>query len=272
MSNQPAKTSRTCAHFNADGTPCTNTTNRADGWCGDCNGFTTPATVHPETGHRETSLEDWTSHPFPLDTDEAYEIAVSSSARTAFSRRHNCTEQQAEPQIRSLLEDLIHDGEIQRNKKGRWRLRFKKEGYGLYLSSDAACVVHYDTHHVERTWAQFKAGVPSRTSAKKHHQRAWVSRLTEQANLSVDFNERFLGAFARSQMGVSFTQATGPAVMQEIDKRLDAVLAHWDGSEGKHELTDPATGAVWLLLGRTAGESAYLFAMLPPSTDRTTER
>lgn len=165
-------TTRTCARYYADATPCTNRTDRHDGWCGECPGYPTAQPTAAREQWPSAKRSTWQDAPAaPLDPEEAYEIIVPRTPLDAFVRVHGGTDAQAEAQIRSLLEDMLRDGRVQTDRDGAWRLT-SKLGYEVLLSSDAAAVVHYRTFHRERTYAQTKAGVGSRVSTKKARQRA----------------------------------------------------------------------------------------------------
>ena len=106
----------------------------------------------------------------PLSPEDAYEVTVSYRAQGMFVRCHDGTREQAEAQIRSLLEDLLRDGRVQTNSEGRWALTTQLK-YRLVLSPDASTVIAYHTKHAERTYAQVKSGVPSRVSTKRTRER-----------------------------------------------------------------------------------------------------
>lgn len=157
---------RTCTRHHADGQRCRNHTNSPDGWCRapGCDGYRTERARWLE--NQPTVLES----PAGLDAGarledssaRAEEITVSAAARARFAVRHRASAREAEAEIRSMLGDLLAEGRQARRTDGRWHL--ERDGYRLVLDRAAASVADYQTVHVERSWAQYRAGIASRTS------------------------------------------------------------------------------------------------------------
>lgn len=206
MSMKPAPPSRrTCPRYNADGSACTTTTTRADGWCGECDGFTLAQTTSREHVdlkwfQRRPNHQEWTAVPAPLAAEEAYEVTVAYAAREQFATRHTCTETEAEAQIRSLLEDLLLSGQIDRAEDGLYRLMFQKDGYLLLLSADTEVVKAYRTRHRERTWAQLKSGVKSRITPPRRAP-VWARGLLDEQDGPALITWRALSNYGKAYAG-----------------------------------------------------------------------
>lgn len=164
---------RTCTRLRADGTVCGNPTTNRDAWCRarDCGGF------RPDHERRAVASfavpEEWQS-PYvpasgsgiPLDPEEAYEIGVTRTAIRRFVQAHGGTDQAAETELRSLLEDALRHGKVRRGRSGRWVVFLS--GFSCFLAPDCSAVVSYKSLHAERSYSQILAGVPSRV-AKRHN-------------------------------------------------------------------------------------------------------
>ncbi|MCM3922053.1 hypothetical protein ND748_10330 [Frankia sp. AiPs1] len=100
------------------------------------------------------------STPLDLGPDEAYEIGVSLRARDSFRFHHGGSDEAAEAQIRSMLEEFLVRSA--RTVSARGFVRLARDGYSVVLTPEGTAVTEYSTVHRERTWAQVRAGVPSR--------------------------------------------------------------------------------------------------------------
>jgi hypothetical protein len=172
----------TCRRRRADGSICANLTDYADGWCRQdgCTGFRAAIADNPpptdEPGHEDARTTAQSANvaaipwrpvaelDLPLDSDEAYDVSVTRTARENFIGIHGGTHSAAEAEIRALVEDALHHGKARALPNGRWQVAI--EGYKATITSNGAAVVRYATVHRERSYAQVRAGVPSRISAK----------------------------------------------------------------------------------------------------------
>ncbi|MEU6430753.1 hypothetical protein ABZ860_33065 [Microbispora sp. NPDC046973] len=147
----------------------------ADGWCRTerCEGFTQPDAPEGWSGTAKHgiagtgALEVLPLASVPLEPPDTFTISVTRAAIQRFQSVHGGRPNEAEAQIRSLLEDLllgVPGTRVTRSQKGGWSLRSTSpKGYAVIVSSDAEAVVAYATVHRERTYAQARAGVASRT-------------------------------------------------------------------------------------------------------------
>lgn len=174
----------TCRRRRADGSVCANLTDYADGWCRQdgCTGFrgaiadadNPPAADDPNhAGSGPAARSGNVAHSpwrpvaeldLPLESDEAYDVFVTRTARENFIGIHGGTHAAAEAEIRALVEDALHQGKARSIPNGRWQVGI--EGYKATISADGAAIVRYATVHRERSYAQVRAGVPSRISAR----------------------------------------------------------------------------------------------------------
>lgn len=160
---------RTCKRYLANGLRCTNPTDHADGWCrvDGCPGYTTPAPDPARFGSgRPHYSVPVNPEPCPLDSYDIATLGVSRSAVDAFLEVHEgFTRSQAEYSMKTMIEDLAAMGRWSRNGGG-W-LSLAAKGYYVVVTPDLVDVVRYGTSHAERTWAQVKAGVPSRGETER---------------------------------------------------------------------------------------------------------
>jgi hypothetical protein len=235
-----------CTRYERDGGHCRRPTPRTDGWCGVCAGFLRPHQQKPTTAaprpvrpaHRPPTP---TAEPLPLTSEEAYDpqIRITRSAIAQHRAKHGGGTSTAETEIRSLLENLISAGEHQRLENGTWRLQ-AAEGFSLLLSDDAARVISYNTSHRERTYAQVRASVPSRSRSRE---KAWVREL--QANLPIRFTNLVLRRFAREVLGTDFTRWTGPEVVKAAHTHATQVQPDRPANDaGRRRVTDK-NGLKW---------------------------
>ncbi|MEV6165733.1 hypothetical protein AB0L71_28235 [Streptomyces sp. NPDC052052] len=223
---------RVCRRYNVDGSPCVNMTPRLDGWCGKCAGFTQPQPTVGVTGTRwfKASLngQAWTPVSAPLDLDEAHNVAVTFAARKLFAARHSCSMDEAEVQIRSLLEDLLISGQIDQSEDGWYRLMFKKEGYLLLLSPDRAAVKMYQTKHVERTWAQVKEGVKSRVSMPKtagHNLTKWIRGVLGSQDAPLHITQRALYTYATAYAETRLQRDNAKVILSQMERQIEQEIA-----------------------------------------------
>ncbi|MGW1496089.1 hypothetical protein [Streptomyces sp. NPDC002402] len=234
-----------CTRYERNGSRCHRPTRRADKWCGACAGFLRPhqqkPTAAPQpTGAAQRPLTSTTA-PLPLTPEEAFDpqIQVTRSAIDQYRAKHGCDTPTAETEIRSLLENLISNGEHQRFDNGTWRL-LADERFALLLSHDAARVISYSTPHSERTYAQVKAGVPSRSRGRE---KSWVREL--QTELPIRYTNLVLRRFAREVLGMEFTRSTGRKVVEAAHARgMEVQPDPPSNGTGRRRMTDGA-GLKW---------------------------
>ena len=160
---------RTCRRYLANGLHCTNPPDHADGWCRieGCPGYTTPAPDMARFGSRKPYYAVQVNpEPCPLDSYDIATLDVTRNAIDAFLEAHEgFTRAQAEASIKTMIEDFAAMRRWSRNTEG-W-LSLACRGYYATVAPDLIAVVAYGTSHAERTWAQVKAGVPSRGGAEQ---------------------------------------------------------------------------------------------------------
>ncbi|WP_370012880.1 hypothetical protein UIS43_07325 [Nocardiopsis sp. LDBS0036] len=153
----------------SNGVRCANPTDHADGWCrdDDCPGYTTPV---PDPVRFARSGPHYNApvnpEPRPLDSYDIATLDVTRSAVDAFLEAHRgFTRAQAESALKTMVEDFTAMGCWSRSGGG-W-LSMAARGYYAVITPDLTAVAGYGTSHAERTWAQVKAGVPSRGAAER---------------------------------------------------------------------------------------------------------
>lgn len=248
---RPGPPRRRCTRFRTDGSKCGELTTHRDGWCHECEGFTTPDPGAYQIKDRvKGNSRRWQPvDGLPLDAEDAYEVSVSASARREFASRHGVTERQAEAQLRSMLEDfLLAQAPVAARGDGVFKIAH--EGYSLVLAPDYS-VVSYFTVHLERTWAQVKAGVPSRvTRRKRPGEKVWLGEALENSGVRVPCSYVSLNLFAKFAMGITCNKVTVEEVLGKATGRINGALNSWDGSLGRHVLIDPEdSGQAWVLDG-----------------------
>ncbi|WP_049570596.1 hypothetical protein [Nonomuraea sp. SBT364] len=163
-------TSRSCRRFYANGSACGVPTTYHDGWCRECDGFTTSTpersgrTPPPYRFGEIRAVSDIPVRP----NDVAEIVCVHRAPLNQFRDRHPGTSYgEADTQIRRLLYDLLRhpaDAKATRSVSGQWALTsVRPYGFSVLLTSDGKAVTGYSTKHAERTYAQVKAGVRTRT-------------------------------------------------------------------------------------------------------------
>ncbi|WP_329156165.1 hypothetical protein OIU91_42375 (plasmid) [Streptomyces sp. NBC_01456] len=166
-------------------------------------------------------------------------IQVTLSAIDQFRAKHGGDTSTAETEIRYLLENLISTGRHQRFENGTWRLQ-ADERFAVLLSDDAARVISYTTPHGERTYAQVKAGVPSRSRCKE---KGWVREL--QTELPIRYTNLVLRRFAREVLGTEFTRSTGRKVVEAAHARgMQVQPDRPSNGAGRRRMTD-GEGLKW---------------------------
>lgn len=159
---------RRCSRFHANGEPCKHRTFESDGWCRqeDCGGFrrAEPLNTSPRFRHVRYLLDADLEAKLPLSAAEAGRVGVSRAARTQFIDQHGGGEHTAEVEIRQVLGEFLETAQHVRQRGGYWLL--DRDGYRLVLAPDAKTVTAYRTGHLDRTYAQFAAAVPSRVGRK----------------------------------------------------------------------------------------------------------
>ncbi len=167
---------RTCNRFHEDGSACTNKTSNVDGWCREgCPGFVRrdlelgPVTTGAPWGTAKHIEE---TGALPVDTvalDEVSSVRVTTRALECFRFHHGGGQREAEVQLRVMLEDFLLKSAHRVSDEGF--IFLARDGYVLTLSPKSDAITYYWTVHRERTWAQFKAGVPSRSKRKTRKKR-----------------------------------------------------------------------------------------------------
>ncbi|MEU3020738.1 UvrD-helicase domain-containing protein [Nocardiopsis sp. NPDC007018] len=153
-----------CTRFRTDGGRCRNSTTTADRWCRQegCGGYRTrvplPRSEAPGVLSRPVGTTRGAVPDLPEEGPEA--VRVSAAARARFAVRHRASARDAQVELRDMLTHLWTSGTWSRNRDGCWLL--DDQGYRLVLSPDVRSVTDYQTVHLERSYAQFLAGVPSR--------------------------------------------------------------------------------------------------------------
>ncbi|MFE9679184.1 hypothetical protein ACFYO5_34565 [Streptomyces sp. NPDC006259] len=207
-----------CTRYERNGSRCHRPTRRNE-WCGACAGFLRPhrqeRTDAPQPARPPHQWFPLTTETLPLTPEKAYDpkIQVTRSAIDQYRAKHGGDTSTAETEIRCLLKNLISTGKHQRFENGTWRL-LADERFAVLLSADAARVISYSTPHGERTYAQVKAGVPSRSRRKE---KGWVREL--QTELPIRYTNLVLRRFAREVLDTEFTRSTGRKVVEAAHAR-----------------------------------------------------
>ncbi|MFI1225976.1 MULTISPECIES: hypothetical protein [Streptomyces] len=214
----------------------------ADGWCRTCGGFGRPEAARPkEEPQLETRWQETSARP--LESDEAYEVSIANAALNHFVAAHGGDRRTAEVQIRSLLEDLLTAQArpaLRHPETGRWRLRTPRDKFSVTLSSDASVVTGYKARHRERTYAQVKAGVPSRTASPRREK--WFLAL--QTELPFGMGLMTARLFARRELGLEMTQDNAAEVIEQVKDYMAREGISLPSQEGDTGVTD-AAGLVW---------------------------
>ncbi|MCZ0984281.1 hypothetical protein ACWEN4_27250 [Streptomyces violaceorubidus] len=247
MAAIPQPPTRQCTRYNKDGSRCAVKTVTADGWCRTCDGFGRPEAAQPK---KEPVLQQATlwreTSDRPLESDEAYEVSISNAALNHFIDAHGGDRRAAEAQIRSLLEDLLTTGArpaLRHPETGRWRLRTQRDKFSVTLSRDASVVTGYKARHVDRTYAQVKAGVPSRVASPRHRERKkWFLAL--QTELPFGMGVMTARLFARLELGFEMTEDNAAEVIEQMRDYMARAGISLPTQEGESRVTDSA-GLEW---------------------------
>lgn len=218
-----------CRRFDGDGNPCPRRTTASDGWCRQCAGFTRPSTrnapdvVGAMQGTR-THIEASGHLAVPVEVDEVADVRVSRRALDSFRYHHGGSDDEAESQIRMMLEDFVLRSARRVNGAGFTDLA--REGFVLVLSPDGGTVTAYRTVHRERTWGQVRAGVRSRFSrtrqARGEAPDAGPPLPAADVPRSIDVDHVHLSGRARARFARLFDLRH--ASEDELDDRLRAEL------------------------------------------------
>ncbi|MEU2974963.1 HelD family protein [Nocardiopsis alba] len=153
-----------CTRFRIDGGRCRNSTTAADRWCRQegCGGYRTrvplPRSEAPGILSRPMGTTRGAIPDLPEEGPET--VRVSAAARARFAVRHWASARDAQVELRDMLTHMWTSGIWSRNRDGYWLL--DDRGYRLVLSPDVRSVTDYQTVHLERSYAQFLVGAPSR--------------------------------------------------------------------------------------------------------------
>ncbi|MFJ8011670.1 UvrD-helicase domain-containing protein [Streptomyces sp. NPDC096339] len=164
---------QTCTRFHNDGERCGHTTSHADGWCRKepCGGYRTQDPL-PTNGYRRypaVSADADRDTRLELTATQIRRLRVTASVIKSFVASHGGTNQEAEVEIRADIEEFLQRAQHAHQTDGYWLLDL--DGYRFVLSSDASAVTAYQTVHAERSYAQFKAGIPSRYAGQQRRER-----------------------------------------------------------------------------------------------------
>ncbi|WP_161627953.1 HelD family protein [Microbispora catharanthi] len=155
---------RQCSRFHANGRRCTHITAESDGWCReeDCAGYRQSTPTGPTRySHLKIPFGADLDAQLTLSSEQLRRVRVSVAARNQFVEQHGGEEIEAEVELRAMLGDFLQTGRHIR-QGDYWLL--DQDGYRLVLSSDGGTVTAYRTVHADRSYAQYKAGIPSRVS------------------------------------------------------------------------------------------------------------
>ena len=264
-----------CKRFRRDGSRCTNPTVYADGWCRseDCPGYTRPSTeLAPEKSGGARGLprhiRETGDVPVGDGSVDFTLVRISPTAVDAFVRSHGGSADEARVQLRSMLEDFLLRSARRPTERGNQVLAHS--GYELVMSPNGHALLGYRTVHRERTWAQVKAGVPSRFPGKRSvskggsHRRAELGERPEPGEpLSLDAVASQVHAHSvhltwRARSSYSKIAKLGQADDEDLDQAIRTSLEEsmtsgtWlQRDDGHFELL--SGDLVWLLAadGRT---------------------
>src|SRR5690606_9366578 len=110
-------------------------------------------------------------------------------------------------------------------------------GYHLLLSDDWTATVGQDHNHRERTWADVRAGVKSRTRAWQYERQvtgpAWYYAREAASGAPVRISYAAAGLFVHTGKGGRRKRANIDEHLPEIVDRVREAFARWDGTEGR---------------------------------------
>lgn len=179
---------RPCLRFEFDGTSCGRPTTYADRWCRECDGY---GTAEPALWSPSPPIFHFKDRRAIADVPDMREdLQVARSAIEQFQKRHPGHDRgSVDAQLRRLVDDILQGGDeaahVSRGPGGEWALSTAQpqpHGYSVLLDHSGGLVIGYRTKHRERTYAQAKEGVRSRTSLKneKKHARNFGVLLAHQ--------------------------------------------------------------------------------------------
>lgn len=168
---------RLCNRYRHDGSACGNTTVNADGWCREesCPGFKrrnmqlNTRQNRPPFGTPKHIAQTGSLPVGEIDIADLPHVKVTRRATDSYQFHHGGPCDEAEVELRAMLEDFLL--ESARRTSGRGFLVLANSGYEIVLSPDRSALTAYRTVHRERTWFQFKTGVPSRYALAKQARR-----------------------------------------------------------------------------------------------------
>lgn len=268
---------RACTRYSSDGTKCAGRTPRFDGWCGQCDGFTT-AEIDSSAGSPWVKVSG-APVTTPLAPDEAYEIIVRRTARQRFVAAHpGVRDLDAEAQIRTLLEDMLRNGKAYRLLSGAHVLQYR--GYQLFLSQDLKAVTRYATRHRERTYAQVVSGTPSRIRdsrrLKQNHQdRVTMQKRLESSGMPVKITLHAVILYARRVLEKKVTRVH--SIPDEVLTQLRGhlvrdVVPRWPevmGEDGTAVIND-GTGWSWIVANDNTTDNDPVVLSLYTTQSRNT--
>lgn len=243
--------SQTCNRYRPDGQPCTSPadlTGRTDGWCGQCEGFTQPRRGRRQSPPPPTKFSTegtWLKQdPTGMDIAEASSISLAPDAVATYAWKHNVDNDEAETQIRYLLEDLAKDGQPSKRKEdGLWRLT--NQGFALILDRRLSTVLMYKTLHRERTWAQVKDGVRSRVSRGG----GWFGALPAHTEITLYCTKNAVLGWARLT-DARWSPGEANGLLREVGRRAGRSLEGLEPWAGLRWVKDQVDSRVeWCIQG-----------------------
>lgn len=159
-----------CVRFSADGSKCGNSTSNADGWCRapGCDGFRTAELAEKKPGvHRRVTPSRKRTVPADeagFTAGDADNVVVSGHAIDTFVASHGGSRAHAKAELRDMMRDFAEHGRVMQDRTW-WLLVI--DGFVLVLTPDRAAISSYRTAHVDRSYAQIAARIPSRVSVYK---------------------------------------------------------------------------------------------------------
>src|SRR5690606_16759922 len=230
---------RPCRRFNADGTACGTPTPRLDGWCGQCDGFINaePSVTRRSRNNKKGNRfnRQWTRIAQVPDDLDYSSLHLTRVALDTYAARHRCTTRQAATELTSMAEDMaISDGtSVGQSEDGALR-SLSNGGYTLLFSDDWTALIGYATNHRERTWAQVRAGVKSRTRALQDERQvtgpAWYYAREADSGAPVRISYAAAGLFVHTGKGGRLKRANIDEHLPEIVDRVREAFARWDGT------------------------------------------
>lgn len=255
---------RICRRYSRTGLKCTEKTPRRDGWCGQCDGYTSPNPPQPQENRHagKRSRIERLSDGFPdLTLEDVPALEILPQAVERFIAVHGGTEVEAEAQIRSLIEDIILMP-VRRGftvaSTGRSVIATQNHDYAVAVNLEAMLVTTYRTRHVERSWAQVKAGVPSRLGSGRKTP-AWLLQ-------AVNGLPRVEGVGLRVTAFTLFLKRNGSrkVIRSEVNSQLSEVFSRfersilaWNGQGMFVPDVDRADG-FWMLVGDRKDAGVYV--------------